>query len=89
MHALGYRIWGFTPEAFAAQPSADEVTMAPDMAAAMAVRFPNIASIAQDAARRNPGGTCDEGEEFVFGLNLLLDAIARLDEAGWKSGRIS
>ncbi len=89
MHALGYRIWGFTPEAFAEQSSADDAVMSPEVAAAMAQRFPNIASIAQDAARRNPGGACDEGEEFVFGLNLLLDAIDRLREAGWQSGQMS
>lgn len=94
MHALGHRIWGFSPEAFSspAAPSAPPPpTPAPStaeqeaMMAAMAQRFPHIAAIALDAVARSPLGACDEQFEFEFTLDLLLEAVARLHAAGWSS----
>jgi hypothetical protein len=94
MHALGHRIWGFSPEAFSspAAPSAPPPpTPAPPtgeqeaMMAAMAQRFPHIAAIALDAVARSPLGACDEQFEFEFTLDLLLEAVARLHAAGWSS----
>lgn len=92
MHALGHRIWGFSPEAFSspAAPGAGPST-APAageqeaMMAAMAQRFPHIAGIAIDAATRHPLGACDEQFEFEFTLDLLLESVARLHSAGWVS----
>lgn len=90
MHALGSRIWGFSPEAFpesAADP--EQAAASPEERAAMmraaAERFPSITAIALDAAERNPSGACDEQVEFEFTLDLLLDAFARLHAAGWRS----
>ncbi len=94
MHALGHRIWGFSPEAFSspAAPSAPPPpTPAPStaeqeaMMAAMAQRFPHIAAIALDAVARSPLGACDEQFEFEFTLDLLLESVARLHSAGWVS----
>jgi AcrR family transcriptional regulator len=92
MHALGHRIWGFTPEAFSGSSSASTEGMpAPStpeeraLLEGMAARFPHIAAIAADAAMRNPGGACDEQEEFEFTLDLLLDSFARLHASGWRS----
>ena len=94
MHALGHRIWGFSPEAFSspAAPSAPPPpTPAPStaeqeaMMAALAQRFPHIAAIALDAVARSPLGACDEQFEFEFTLDLLLEAVARLHAAGWSS----
>lgn len=83
MHALGSRIWGFSPEAFATPtPSASPD---PDLAQALAARYPYVVAIAADSAVRNPGGACDSDAEFTFTLDLLLDAIERLHEAGWVS----
>lgn len=91
MHALGHRIWGFSPEAFN-----DSQTLAPppDPAALQAMyemvkqAYPYIAMIALDSAggdlSRVADG-CDEQFEFEFTLDLLLDAFERLKESGWTS----
>lgn len=92
MHALGHRIWGFSPEAFSSPPaSGAPPAPAPPaeeqaaMMAAMAQRFPHISAIAVDTATRHPLGACDEQFEFEFTLDLLLEAFARLHSAGWSS----
>lgn len=98
MHALGHRIWGFSPEAFSspAVPSGPSTPSPPSppnppspeqeaMMAAMAQRFPHIAAIALDAVARSPLGACDEQFEFEFTLDLLLEAVTRLHAAGWVS----
>lgn len=86
MHALGHRIWGFSPEAFD-EPPAEPPSPAEQeaMLRMMAERFPNVTAIAFDSAARNPGGACDEQGEFEFTLDLLLDAFARLRASGWSS----
>lgn len=92
MHALGHRIWGFSPEAFddpdSLQPPAD-----PDQRQAMfdmvQATYPYIALIALDSADGDLtrlGARCDEQFEFEFTLDLLLDAFERLHETGWRSG---
>lgn len=88
MHALGHRIWGFGPEAFATNepaPVAVDPAQQQAMMHAMAQAYPNVVAIAVEAARRNPTGACDEAFEFEFTLDLLLDAVARLHESGWSS----
>lgn len=95
MHALGHRIWGFSPEAFSPEqdsttgsaPAMDAEPEPPATAelAAMAERYPHIVAIALDTAQRVPGGACDTDAEFTFTLDLLLDAVARLHESGWRS----
>lgn len=83
MHALGHRIWGFNPEAFDG-PDALPLPSEPDARSAevgrLTAAFPGIAAIAGaatdgDGARLDSG--CDEEAEFAFGLDLLLDGIAR------------
>lgn len=88
MHALGHRIWGFSPEAFSAPPTRnapEEGQPDPDQLAALARAFPHIAGVAAEQERRHPGG-CDEQFEFAFTLDLMLDAFDRLRSAGWQSG---
>lgn len=88
MHALGHRIWGFSPEAFASQdPSSlpDDPAEREAVIRAAAQAYPHIAAIATDAAEHSASGACDEQFEFEFTLDLLLDAFERLHETGWSS----
>lgn len=97
MHALGYRIWGFSPEAFAAPrppstpgPAIDDQEHEQEQRAMMqqmAAHYPYVVAIAADAATRNPTGACDEQSEYEFTLDLLLDAFQRLHDAEWSSTR--
>lgn len=82
MHALGHRIWGFSPEAFD-EPGGS--APAPEQVAEFVRRFPHIVAIATDTTR--DGGRCDADSEFEFALDLLLDGVARLHTAGWTSAR--
>jgi AcrR family transcriptional regulator len=93
MHALGHRIWGFSPEAFddpeSLQPPADPAAREA-MFEMVRQRYPHIAMIALDAAGGDlstVGNGCDEQFEFEFTLDLLLDAFERLHKAGWCSRR--
>ena len=91
MHALGYRIWGFSPEAFE-DPNAftipDDPVEREAMLRQVGETYPHILAIALDAsdgAITAAGPTCDEQFEFEFALDLLLEAFERLHEAGWSS----
>ncbi|GAA4891833.1 TetR/AcrR family transcriptional regulator C-terminal domain-containing protein [Tessaracoccus lubricantis] len=81
MHALGHRIWGFSPEAFddpdAVVPPEDPAELAA-LASRMAEEYPAIVAIAT-------GSPCDEDFEFEFALDLILDGVARLHDRGWRS----
>lgn len=78
MHALGHRIWGYSPEAF---DDRSELPMAADAETmhAFIERHPNIIAIASAA----PVG-CDADSEFEFTLDLLLDGIEQLRQRGWE-----
>jgi AcrR family transcriptional regulator len=84
MHALGNRIWGFSPELFDESrpaPSRPRTSPRPNPA-----DYPAILAIRSDATARRPDAAgCDEDFEFSFALDLLLDAIERLHESGWHS----
>lgn len=85
MHALGNRIWGFSPELFNASsgqdPARRRTTGEPDPA-----DYPSIMAVAAEAQRRRPGAEgCDEDFELAFALDLLLDGIERLQREGWTS----
>jgi AcrR family transcriptional regulator len=89
MHALGNRIWGFSPELFEEPPPAEPPSPAEQeaMAREFARHFPHILEIAVAATGGDPGrgGGCDEQFEFEFALDLLLDGFQRLHAAGWSS----
>ena len=91
MHALGNRIWGFSPELFEEPPRSPPP--GPEEQQAMlrefAERFPHVLEIATAATAGDPaggGGGCDEQFEFEFALDLLLDGFDRLRAQGWSSG---
>ena len=92
MHALGNRIWGFSPELFEEAPDPDAVPLGPAeqqaLAAEFAQRFPHILEIATVATRGDLSGVgqgCDEQFEFEFALDLLLDGAECLHRRGWSS----
>lgn len=94
MHALGHRIWGFSPEAFDAPDEPDAATspadpaQAEDMVAQMSRSYPSITAITLttiDGDLTRLGEGCDEDFEFTFALDLLLDAVERLRDARWSS----
>ncbi|HEX2892954.1 MAG TPA: TetR/AcrR family transcriptional regulator [Marmoricola sp.] len=88
MHALGNRIWGFSPELFNAPAGAPEPPARPRTSGVPDPGdYPSILAVAAEAQRRRPGADgCDEDFEFGFALDLILDGIDRLHRDGWTSG---
>jgi AcrR family transcriptional regulator len=92
MHALGNRMWGFSPELFeeprdaaAPPPTAEEQEA---MAAEFGRRFPHIleiATVTTEGDLSGGGGGCDEQFEYEFALDVLLDGFERLRAQGWTS----
>ena len=96
MHALGNRIWGFSPELFDEPESETPQTLSPEaleaMAREFAEKYPNILAIATaatDGDLSRVGAGCDEQFEFEFALELLLDGAERLHRQGWNSAKPS
>ncbi|MGY1845148.1 TetR/AcrR family transcriptional regulator [Modestobacter sp. SYSU DS0875] len=94
MHALGNRIWGFSPELFDEPPAPDPTPPTPEeqqaLAAEFAEKYPHILEIAVAATAGDLSGVgagCDEQFEFEFALDLLLDGFDRLRAQGWTSVR--
>lgn len=92
MHALGNRIWGFSPEMFDESKGESESPVdhraQVELATEFTERYPHIVQIAVAANQRTlPGGAqgCDEQFEFEFALGLLLDGAERLHRLGWSS----
>ncbi|WP_369135860.1 TetR/AcrR family transcriptional regulator [Modestobacter sp. I12A-02662] len=88
MHALGNRIWGFSPELFEEPPRGEPLSPAEQEAlvAEFVQRYPHVVEIATAATQADPARAgCDEQFEFEFALDLLLDGFERLRTAGWSS----
>jgi AcrR family transcriptional regulator len=92
MHALGNRIWGFSPELFDEPQDGDAPPLTAEAqqatAAEFAQRYPHVLEIAVAATRGDLSGVgqgCDEDFEFEFALDLLLDGAERLHRGGWSS----
>lgn len=83
MHALGHHIWGFNPEAFDgpdALPLPTDLDERTAEVARLTASYPGIAAIAGAATSGDDtrlDSDCDEEFEFTFGLDLLLDGLAR------------
>ena len=94
MHALGSRALGFSQELFepdgavagsagggGAKEGADDATTA--LLTQMADQVPHMMEMLAEIGHEGPGSTlgwCDDQTEFEFGLDLILDGLARLAE---------
>lgn len=74
LHALGSRMFGFSPEL--AEPDAD----ADAQLDAMVELLPHVAAMLAEVAHDDATtvGWCDDQAEFEFGLDLVLDGLDRL-----------
>ena len=82
LHVLGSRVVGFTQDLFedAGDPEADPEASAA-FARSIAAIHPHVARLAVAVSHEGGLGGCDSDEEFVFGLDLLLDGLERLRAA--------
>ena len=87
LHALGSRMLGFTQELFVNGNDDVPPEMAALMLQQMAARFPHLGELVK-AVYHDTGSTlgsgCDDQFEFEFGLDLVLDGLERMREAGWS-----
>ncbi|GAB4086678.1 TetR/AcrR family transcriptional regulator C-terminal domain-containing protein [Myceligenerans cantabricum] len=88
LHAFGPRALGFSPELFEPEAPAvtetdvDEEAALADLAA-LADAFPFLAQMAQHLSHdaSTTLGWCDDRAEFEFGLDVMLDGLARRRDA--------
>ena len=82
LHVLGSRVVGFTQDLFedAGDPEVDPEAAAA-FARSIATIHPHVARLAVAVSHEGGLGGCDSDEEFLFGLDLLLDGLERLREA--------
>ena len=83
MHALSTRMWGFTRDVLPTPQVPDEPVERARAMAEFAQSYPAIVRMATTAQHASAG--CDDDAEFAFALDLLLDGIERLHQAGWRS----
>jgi AcrR family transcriptional regulator len=81
LHLLGSRLLGFTRELFDDSP-----TLTAEQAAALVEQLsptmPHVAEMAAAATHEGGLGGCDTDLEFVFSLDVILDGLERLRDAG-------
>ena len=79
LHVLGSRVVGFTQDLFedAGDPEADPEASAA-FARSIAAIHPHVARLAMAVSHEGGLGGCDSDEEFLFGMDLLLDGLERL-----------
>ena len=83
MHALGSRAIGFSQELWQEDDNASPEVVAV-MVQQLGAQFPNLAEMLKVVAHDADStlGWCDDQFEFEFGLDLLLDGLERLRDAG-------
>jgi AcrR family transcriptional regulator len=84
LHTMGSRLLGFSQELFQ-EGGGEDREPDPEMSRVMAERYPNITALV--TAISHDGGSvvgsgCDDQFEFDFALDLLLDGLQRLRDAG-------
>jgi AcrR family transcriptional regulator len=85
LHALGSRALGFTQELFAPDEGDEADEEATELLEQMADELPNLVGMLAEISHDDPDttlGWCDDQTEFEFGLDLILDGLERLRDAG-------
>jgi len=85
LHVLDSRVFGFNQALFEDSGAADR---SPEETASMAralAGYPRISELALSVSHAGDLGPCDDDVEFAFGLDLILDGLARM-RAGATSG---
>jgi AcrR family transcriptional regulator len=87
MHALGSRALGFAQELFVEADHDIDPDVMTMMLKQMAGRYPHMADLMKIVVHdpESTLGGCDDQFEFEFGLDVILDGLDRLREAGWQS----
>lgn len=83
MHALGSRALGFTQELFDPGGSGQDDAAAIEQFAGFAPQLPFLVEMMQEIGHDDPDSTlgwCDDQTEFEFGLDLILDGLARIND---------
>ncbi|MFV0464296.1 MAG: TetR/AcrR family transcriptional regulator [Nostocoides sp.] len=83
MHALSTRMWGFTSDVLPTPALSEDPIRRDAELASFAATYPNIVVMVTTAP--HAGITCNERAEFEFALDILLNAIERLHDTGWRS----
>jgi AcrR family transcriptional regulator len=85
MHALGSRALGFTQELFEPDDAETGDQAALALLNQMAAELPHLVGMMMEIGHDDAGATlgwCDDQTEFEFGLDLILDGLDRLHQAG-------
>jgi AcrR family transcriptional regulator len=78
LHVLSSRIFGFGQDLFEEGTTTDPT---PEQVAAqlrMLAPYPRVIELAQSVSHEGVLGPCDDDVEFAFGLDLILDGLAKL-----------
>lgn len=87
MHALSTRMWGFTRDVLPTPEPPEDPNEREEAMEDFAQTYPSIVRMVTTSPQA--GVACDDGAEFAFALDLLLDGIDMLHKAGWSSqGRV-
>lgn len=84
LHTMGSRLLGFSQELFH-ESGGDDREPDPETSRAMAERYPSITALVTAITHDEGsvvGSGCDDQFEFEFALDLLLDGLERLRDAG-------
>lgn len=84
MHALSTRMWGLTRDVLPTPTLPTDPDEHARALAGFAATYPAIVRMATTA--QHAGAGCDADAEFVFALDILLDAFAAKHAAGWSPG---
>lgn len=85
MHALSTRMWGFTRDVLPTPRVTEDPAQRARAMAEFAASYPAIIRMATTSP--HAGVACDDDAEFTFALDVILEGLQRLHDAGWDRSR--